>query len=66
MQDIEKIVNLAEKKGLNPQGMHYATKLSGSIDDLFDYFNQALSYAHEHIRHYVMEVTISVNSPTTK
>ncbi|WP_243674314.1 Ykof family thiamine-binding protein [Lentilactobacillus kisonensis] len=64
MKDIEKIVNMAEDKGLNPEGMHYATKLTGSIDDLFDYFNEALSYAHEHIRHYVMEVTISVNSPS--
>ncbi|MBV0930972.1 Ykof family thiamine-binding protein [Lentilactobacillus sp. IMAU92037] len=64
MKDIEKIVNMAEVKGLNPEGMHYATKLSGSVNDLFDYFNEALSYAHEHIRHYVMEVTISVNSPS--
>lgn len=64
MQDIVQIVDLAKNAGLNPQSMHYATSLSGSVNDLFQYFNDALSYAHDHIRHYVIEATISVNSPS--
>lgn len=64
MQDIVHIVDLATQAGLKPQSMHYATALSGTVEDLFRYFDQALTYAHEHIRHYVIEATISVNSPS--
>ncbi|AZZ60245.1 hypothetical protein DSM07_02390 [Oenococcus sp. UCMA 16435] len=64
MKEIEKIIDLAKKSGLNPKSQHYATELNGNIDQLFNYFNQALSYAHEHINHYVIEATISVNSPS--
>lgn len=66
MDDISEIVNMAERCGLNPQPLHYATSLSGSIETLFKYFEDALEYAHKHIQHYVLEATISVNSPSLK
>lgn len=64
MDEIGEIVAMAEKQGLNPTSMHYATELTGTVDQLFRYFDAALAYAHDHIRHYVLEATISVNSPS--
>lgn len=58
VNEIQEIVNLAEKVGLEPSEIHYATTLTGNISQLFAYFNQALAYAHQHIQHYVIEATI--------
>lgn len=66
MQEIMHIVALAQQSGLNPQSAHYSTTLEGTVQQLFDYFQTALSYAHEHLNHYVLEATISVNSPSLK
>lgn len=66
MDEIGTIVDMAKEQGLNPTSMHYATELTGTVDQLFNYFNDALAYAHDHIRHYVLEATISVNSPSLK
>lgn len=66
MQEIMHIVELANQSGLNPQSAHYITILEGTAQQLFDYFQAALSYAHEHLNHYVLEATISVNSPSLK
>jgi uncharacterized protein YqgV (UPF0045/DUF77 family) len=64
MAEIAEIVALASAAGLNPQSAHYVTILEGSATQLFDYFTSALEYAHEHLQHYVLEATISVNSPS--
>lgn len=64
MEHIAYIVNLAKQKGLKPQSAHYVTMLEGSANALFSYFEEALAYAHQHIPHYVLEATLSVNSPT--
>ena len=45
---------------------HYVTLLSGTAAQLFAYFEQALAYAHEKLPHYVLEGTVSVNSPSLK
>lgn len=42
------------------------TLLSGTAAQLFAYFEQALAYAHEKLPHYVLEGTVSVNSPSLK
>lgn len=64
MEEIAAIVALADEYGLHPQSAHYVTLLSGSASQLFQYFEAALAYAHKHLSHYVLEATISVNSPS--
>jgi len=64
MDHISHVVKLAISKGLYNKSGHYATELSGDINDLFDYFNEVLEYAERHIKHYVLQATLSVNSPT--
>jgi len=64
MDKIAHVVNLAHTHGLNPQPSHYATALSGDVQVLFDYFDTVLAYAESQIDHYVLQVTLSVNSPT--
>ncbi|MGX7350869.1 YkoF family thiamine/hydroxymethylpyrimidine-binding protein [Enterococcus canis] len=64
MEEIAHIVALAQEMGLAPQSAHYVTFLTGTAQQLFAYFEAALSYAHEHLPHYVLEATISVNSPS--
>lgn len=66
MEEIGKIVSLADEMGLKPKSAHYVTMLEGTATQLFDYFQAALAYAHEHLDHYVLEATISVNSPSLK
>jgi uncharacterized protein YqgV (UPF0045/DUF77 family) len=66
MDHIAYVVRLAMEKGLYQESSHYATMLKGDINDLFDYFNLALEYAEKNISHYVLQATLSVNSPTKK
>ncbi|MCW3746033.1 Ykof family thiamine-binding protein [Enterococcus gallinarum] len=66
MEEIAHIVSLADAMGLQPQSAHYVTLLSGTAAQLFAYFEQALAYAHEKLPHYVLEGTVSVNSPSLK
>ena len=64
MEEIAQIVTLADEMGLQPQSAHYSTFLTGSATQLFAYFEKALAYAHAHLNHYVIEATVSVNSPS--
>jgi len=66
MEEIATIVQLAETHGLSPRSAHYVTMLTGSASQLFAYFEAALAYAHDHLPHYVLEATVSVNSPSKK
>ena len=66
MGKIAYVVNLAIEKGLYQGSSHYATMLKGDINDLFDYFNAVLEYGEKNISHYVLQVTLSVNSQTKK
>jgi uncharacterized protein YqgV (UPF0045/DUF77 family) len=61
---IAHIVNTAIDRGLYAESSHYATVLKGDVNDLFDYFDAALTYAEQNISHYVLQITLSVNSPT--
>lgn len=66
MMHIQKVVQLAETAGLHPQKAHYVTLIEGDASALFCYFAQLLAYAHQHLNHYVLQVTLSVNSPSIK
>lgn len=66
MKEILEIVRLANKYNLNPQSDHYVTSIEGSANDLFAYFDEVLAYAHANLAHYVLEVTMSLNSPSLK
>jgi hypothetical protein len=64
MEHIRYVVELAQKHGLKPKSAHYVTLLEGSANALFNYFDETLSYAHKNLSHYVLEATLSVNSPS--
>ena len=68
IDDIAEVWRLAEKRGLNPTTIHYATRIEGSIKDVFAYLQEVceLMEASENVHHYVLHFTINVNSPTVE
>lgn len=64
MDKIAKIVEMADEKGLNPTSAHYVTTLEGSANDLFDYFEEISRFSRGFIPHFVIQATLSVNSPS--
>lgn len=64
MEHIANVVNMAVDMDVYSSSSHYATILEGDIQDLFRYFEAATAYCEENLSHYVMEVTLSVNSPS--
>ena len=66
MDQIARIVQIAMDRGLFLESSHYATILKGDVNDLFDYFDAALAYAEQNISHYVLQITLSVNSPSAQ
>ena len=64
MDHIAYIVNAAIDKGLYKGSSHYATELSGDVHEIFNYFQEMMEYAEKHIDHFVLQVTLSVNSPS--
>ena len=64
MQDIEDVVNEAARRGLYVKTMHYASVLKGDIHDLFDYFSWLFAACEKTMSHFVIQATLSVNSPT--
>ena len=66
MKEIAHVVNRAVDLGIYDRSTHYATYLYGDVQDLFGYFDEVTRYCGEHISHYILEVTLSVNSPTPR
>lgn len=64
MTHIAHIVNLAIERGLYKKSAHYVTILEGDIGEIFSYFNEVLAYAEDNLSHYILQATVSVNSPT--
>ena len=64
MEEIENVVKMAEEKGLQAQSIHYATRISGDIHDIFDYLESVCQYMAGSVSHFILHFTISVNSPT--
>lgn len=68
IDDIARVWRMAEDRVLNPQTIHYATRIEGSIHDVFAYLTDVckLMEASESVHHYVLHFTINVNSPTVE
>lgn len=66
MEYIACVVNKAVDRGIYSHSTHYVTVLEGDVQELFAYFNEAAQYCAENLSHYVMEITLSVNSPTAE
>jgi len=66
MDHIAYVVNRAIERSLYRKSGHYATELEGDINDIFDYFNDIMEYAEANISHYVLQCTLSVNSPSVR
>jgi len=63
MEHIAYVVELATKKGVYKCSSHYATELEGDVNVIFDYYNEVMDYAEKKLNHYVLQATLSVNSP---
>jgi len=66
MEHITKVINMAKKRNIYKASSHYASELEGDVNDIFDYFDDVLDYAEKNIAHYVLQATLSVNSPSLK
>ena len=68
IDDIARVWRMAQDRGLNPQTIHYATRIEGSIHDVFADLTDVckLMEASESVHHYVLHFTINVNSPTVE
>lgn len=66
MEYIAKVVNHAIDMGIYVKSAHYVTILEGDIHDLFHFFNEAAEYCNKELSHYIMQITLSVNSPTAE
>jgi uncharacterized protein YqgV (UPF0045/DUF77 family) len=53
------ITNIAEKRGLKPEQFHYTTTLDGNADEVFAFLNEAITYAHNALQHYVLEAILA-------
>ena len=66
IDEIAKVWRLAEAKGLNPVTIHYATRISGDVHDVFNYLEEVCSLMEKSVPHYILHFTLSVNSPTNE
>ena len=64
MEHIAAVVNRAIDLGLYASSGHYATILEGDVQALFAYFDEITAYCSEKLRHYILHISLSVNSPT--
>ena len=44
--------------------IHYATRISGDVHQVFDYLEAVCRRMEETVPHYILHFTLSVNSPT--
>ncbi|MEG0327619.1 MAG: YkoF family thiamine/hydroxymethylpyrimidine-binding protein [Erysipelothrix sp.] len=66
MDHIYHVIDMIKEKGLYSEKSHYSTILSGSIYDVFHCYQDILEYADANLSHFVIETTVSVNSPSNK
>jgi uncharacterized protein YqgV (UPF0045/DUF77 family) len=64
MDYIAEAFYMAEKAGLQPDSVHYATRVAGDVQQVFDYLQNVCAYMEGKDVHYILHFTISVNSPT--
>ncbi|NLC84967.1 MAG: thiamine-binding protein [Ruminococcaceae bacterium] len=66
IDSIAEAVQEATRQGLNPQSIHYATRISGTATKIFDYLQYVCQTMQDAATHYVLHFTLSVNSPTAE
>lgn len=64
MEHIAKVVMLAKERGVFAKSSHYVSMLEGDIHKIFETLEEIFKYGEENLSHYILQVTISVNSPT--
>ena len=63
--EITHVIDMAKNRGLFVKESFCAIELAGGVNELFDYFNEVMAYAQMHEGHFVLQATLSVNSPST-
>lgn len=63
---IAEVWHMAEDAGLNPTSVHYATRISGDVQAVFDYLHAVCRHMEQTVPHYILHFTLSVNSPTAE
>lgn len=66
MLHIARIVELAREYGVYAGPGHYVTMLEGDVQALFTYLDAATLYCDQNLDHYILQTTVSVNSPTDR
>ncbi len=64
IDQIAQVWHMAEAAGLGPATIHYATRISGDVHQVFDYLESVCRLMEESVPHYILHFTLSVNSPT--
>ena len=64
MEHIAKAVMTAKDKGVFAKSSHYVSILEGEVHDVFGVLEEIFQYGEANLSHYILQVTISVNSPT--
>lgn len=64
IDNIAKVWRMAEEAGLHPVSIHYATRISGGVHQVFDYLEAVCRAMEASTPHYILHFTLSVNSPT--
>ena len=63
---IAQVWHMAEEAGLQPESIHYVTRLTGDVQDIFRYFEEVCRLMETLVPHYIIHFTLSVNSPTAE
>ena len=66
IDEIAKVWRMAEAEGLNPKTIHYATRIEGDVQKVFDYLEEECRLMEQSVPHYILHFTLSVNSPTNE
>lgn len=66
IDEIAKVWRIAEAEGLNPKTIHYATRIEGDVQKVFDYLEEVCRLMEQSVPHYILHFTLSVNSPTNE
>ena len=64
MEHIAHAVMKAKENGVFSKSSHYVSILEGDVHDVFKTLEDIFEYGEANLSHYILQVTISVNSPT--
>ena len=68
IDQIAKVWYMAQDAGLNPTTIHYATRIDGDVQAVFQYLYQVCNLMDNTptVHHYVLHFTMNCNSPTVE